>query len=89
MDIRENPLFITNHAKERMRERMGIRETFQMEERAMEAYQFGKSKFQVMKSERGYIEEKEQQYDGSVILLYHGYYYVFTENNGLKTVYRR
>ena len=43
---------------------------------------------ELMKSERGIIEEKEQVYGDSVILIYHGYCYVFTENNGLKTVYK-
>ena len=41
-----------------------------------------------MKSERGIIEDKEQEYGDSVILIYRGYCYVFTENNGLKTVYK-
>ena len=71
-----------------MRERMGIVESNKMDTLAFEAYQFGKSKLQVMKSERGIIEEKEQEYGDSVILIYRGYCYVFTENNGLKTVYK-
>ena len=87
LDIRENPLFITNHARERMRERMNIKDDDKMEEIAFEAYQFGKSKMQLMKSERENIEEREQKYDKSVILIYRGYCYVFTENNGLITVY--
>lgn len=41
-----------------------------------------------MKSEREIIEEKELEYGDSVILIYRGYCYVFTENNGLKTVYK-
>ena len=88
LDIRENPLYLTNHARERMYERMGINDSYRMEELAFEAYQFGKSKLQLMKSERGIIEEKEQEYDDSVILIYRGFCYVFTENNGLKTVYK-
>ena len=88
LDIRENPLYLTNHARERMYERMGINDSYKMEELAFEAYQFGKSKLQLMKSERGIIEEKEQQYGDSVILIYRGFCYVFTENNGLKTVYK-
>lgn len=88
LDIRINPLYLTNHARDRMRERMGINETYKMDALTFEAYQFGKSKFQLMKSERGIIEEKEQEYGDSVILIYHGYCYVFTENNGLKTVYK-
>lgn len=88
LDIRKNPLYLTNHARERMYERMGIKDSYRMEELAFEAYQFGKSKLQLMKSERGIIEEKEQEYGDSVILIYRGFCYVFTENNGLKTVYK-
>ena len=88
LNIRRNPLYLTNHARERMRERMGINEAREMDTLAFEAYQFGKSKLQLMKSERGIIEEKEQQYGDSVILIYRGFCYVFTENNGLKTVYK-
>ncbi len=88
LDIRKNPLYLTNHARERMYERVGIRESYRMDELAFEAYQFGKSKLQLMKSERGIIEDKEQEYGDSVILIYRGFCYVFTENNGLKTVYK-
>ena len=88
LDIRKNPLYLTNHARERMHERMGIKDSYIMDELAFEAYQFGKSKLQLMKSERGIIEDKEQEYGDSVILIYRGYCYVFTENNGLKTVYK-
>ena len=88
LDIHENPLYLTNHARERMYERMGINDADRMWELAFEAYQFGKSKLQLMKSERGIIEEKEMEYGDSVILIYRGYCYVFTENNGLKTVYK-
>ena len=88
LDIRKNPLYLTNHARERMYERMGINDSYRMKELTFEAYQFGKSKLQLMKSERGIIEEKEQEYGDSVILIYRGFCYVFTENNGLKTVYK-
>ncbi len=88
LDIRRNPLYLTNHARNRMKERMGIYESYKMDAIAFEAYQFGKSKLQLMKSERGIIEEKELEYGDSVILIYRGYCYVFTENNGLKTVYK-
>jgi hypothetical protein len=88
LSIRKNPLYLTNHARERMYERMNIKDSYRMYELAFEAYQFGKSKLQLMKSERGIIEDKEQEYGDSVILIYRGYCYVFTENNGLKTVYK-
>ena len=88
LNIRRNPLYLTNHARERMRERMGINDADRMWDLAFEAYQFGKSKLQLMKSERGIVEEKELEYGDSVILIYRGFCYVFTENNGLKTVYK-
>ncbi len=87
-DVRENRLYLTNHAKDRIAERMKIYDEREMYTLAFEAYQFGKSKFQLMKSERSIVEEKEQEYDNSVILIYRGYWYVFSENNGLITVYK-
>ena len=71
-----------------MRERMGIDDSQRMNELAFEAYQFGKSKMQLMKSEKAIIEEKELEKGNVVILIYRGYCYVFTENNRLKTVYK-
>ncbi len=88
LDIRKNPLYLTNHARERMRERLGIRDFSKMDDLAFEVYKFGKSKLQLMKSERGIIEDKEREYGDSVILIYHGFCYVFTEDNGLITVYK-
>ena len=40
LNIRRNPLYITNYARERMRERMGINEVYKMDALAFEAYQF-------------------------------------------------
>lgn len=88
LDIRMYPLFLTDHAIERMSERMGIKNYSEMESRAIDAYRFGKSKLQLMKSQRAIIEEKERQHEDGVILLYRGYVYVFTEDNGLITVYK-
>ena len=88
LDIRKNPLYLTKHARDRMRERMGIHDLHRMNSLAFEVYQFGKSKMQFMKSERGIIEEKEAKHDGCIILIYRNYCYVFTENNKLITVYK-
>ncbi len=88
LDVRKNPINVTNHARERMYERMNISNKNKMESLAFEAYQFGKSKFQIMKSERAYIEEKELKYGDCVILIYRGYCYVFAPDNALKTVYK-
>jgi len=59
-----------------------------MDTLAFEACQFGKSKLQLMKSERGIAEEIEQEYGNSVILFHRGFCYVFPENNGFITVYK-
>ena len=88
LDIRKNPIYLTNHARKRMYERMNVKELSKMKALARDAYQYGKSKMQLMKSEREIIEEKEHKYDNSVILIYRGYCYVFTEDNGLITVYK-
>ena len=61
LDIRTNPFYLTDHARKRMRERMGINNSCRMNILAFEAYQFGKSKLQLMKSERSLIEKKEQE----------------------------
>lgn len=89
LDIREHPLYLTNHARERMRQRMGITEDRKMDALARRAYQFGKSKLQLPKTEGAMVKEKEKKYGDSVILLYGGFWYVFTPNNGLKTVYQK
>ena len=86
LDIREHPLFLTDHARHRMIQRLGLRTTAQMEKQALLAYQYGKSKLQITKSQRAILEEKEAKHN-CVMLLYKGYYYAFTENNGLKTVF--
>ena len=86
LDIREHPLFLTDHARHRMIQRLGLRTTAQMEKQALLAYQYGKSKLQLTKSQRAILEEKEAKHN-CVMLLYKGYYYAFTENNGLKTVF--
>ena len=48
LDIRENPLYLTHHACERMYERMGISDVDRIEELAFEAYRFGKSKLKLL-----------------------------------------
>ena len=88
LNVRNHQLYITKHAQMRMKERMDIDDLNKMKSLAFDAFQFGKSKYQLMKSERAVIEEKEQEYDDCIILIYRGFCYVFTENIGLKTVYK-
>ena len=88
LDIRKYPFSLTAHARDRMVERMDIFDNDKMYKLALEAYQFGKSKLQIMKSERAFIEEKEQRYFNNVILIYKGYCYVFSKDNALITVFK-
>lgn len=78
---------LSTHAKERMRERMGLVSEQDMMKLALEAYRYGKSSRQVMRSVAAKIEEKEQTHGESVILLYRNYVYVFSLDNCLITVY--
>ena len=61
LNMRIHPLYITPHAVGRMKERLNLYEPSQMRANAFEAYQFGKSKRQLMKSERGMSEQKANQ----------------------------
>lgn len=83
------PVGVTDHARERMRERMGIVSHRKMDLLALDAYQFGKSALQVPKSAAARMREIEQRDADApkVVLLYHGYVYIFSRDNSLITVY--
>lgn len=83
------PVGVTDHARERMQERMGIVSHRKMDLLALDAYQFGKSALQVPKSAAARMREIEQRDADApkVVLLYHGYVYIFSRDNSLITVY--
>ena len=86
--ISQFPIGVTNHARQRMIERMLLRNIDDVDELAYEAYCHGKSRRQVKKSSAGLIEEIENRYDNSIVLIYHGYIYIFSKENVLITVYK-
>ena len=82
------PIELTDHARERMYERLGINSYQQMRKKTFEAYRHGKSKRQLKKTSARMVEEIEQRYDGKKVLIYENHIYIFTENNVLITVYK-
>lgn len=88
LDPRYYPVIVTDHARQRISERLLGGEKTGIVRAAQEAYCFGKSKRQIRRSSSGLVEEIESRYDGSVVLIYHGYIYVFSEDNKLITMYK-
>lgn len=82
------PIGVTNHARERMIDRMHIQNVQDVEETAFDAYRYGKSKRQIKKSSTVIIEEIESRHKNSVLLVYKGYIYIFSDDNKLITVYK-
>lgn len=82
------PIGVTNHARERMMERMHIQNVQDIEGISFDAYRYGKSKRQIKKSSSAIIEEIENRHKSSVLLVYRGYIFVFSDDNKLITVYR-
>lgn len=78
---------LSTHAKERMHERMGLVSEQDMMKLALEAYRYGKSSRQVMKTVAAKMIEKEQVHNDRVVLLYRNYVYIFSRDNCLITVY--
>ena len=83
-----SPVALTDHARERMIERMGITDFVAMKKRAVEAYKFGKSKRQIKKTSAFLVEEIEQKHEDGIVLIYKNFIYVFSRENVLITVYK-
>ncbi len=82
------PVAITNHARERIYERMPNYCCKNPDKLVFDAYCYGKSKRQVKKTSAGKMKEIEERYKNSVLLIYNGYLYVFSRDNVLITVYK-
>lgn len=82
------PVVLTNHARDRIRERMKITDERSIAKIAQEAYCYGKSKRQIKKSSAALIEEIEGKYGNSVLLIHKGYIFIFSADNKLITVYK-
>lgn len=82
------PIFVTPHAEKRFRERLDIADYRKMRMLALDAYRFGKSKRQIKKTSAYLVEEIEEKYDNSIVLIYRNVIYIFTPDNVLKTLYK-
>lgn len=78
---------LTDHARERMAERLGIYDYDEMNELAFKAYKFGKSARQVNQKTATRLRKIETKNENSVALLYDGWVYIFSKENVLITVY--
>ncbi|MBQ8793918.1 MAG: hypothetical protein IJZ63_04145 [Clostridia bacterium] len=87
LDPRSYPVALTDHARERMRERMGIKSGRRMEELVLESYSYGKSARQVRKTAAAKMYDIENRGDNGIVLLYRDYIYIFSPENVLITVY--
>lgn len=83
-----HPVIVTNHARQRMIERMQVRNIQDIERIAQDAYCYGRSKRQLKKSSAALVEEIENRYECCVLLIHRGYIYIFSEDNKLITVYK-
>lgn len=79
---------VTNHACERISERIRPICGITAEELAHNAYCFGKSSRQIKRTSAALVEEIENRYDDGIVLIYKGYIYVFSRENVLITVYK-
>lgn len=82
------PVALTNHARERMEERLGLRSHERMDILAFDAYRYGKSARQLNRISAAQVRDIEAKHDNSVVLIYRNYIYVFSRENVLITVYK-
>lgn len=80
-------VILTNHAKDRLYERLGITNEYAMGQKVRCAYRYGKSARQVDRSAASQIREIENRRGGSIVLIYKEYIYIFAPNKVLITVY--
>lgn len=82
------PIALTDHARMRIRERLGISDYQKMDAAVMDAYRFGKSKRQMKTTSAFLIDEIEQKHEKGIVLIYRNFIYIFSCENVLITVYR-
>ena len=82
------PIIITNHARERIYERIPECRNISQNKLVRDAYAYGKSASQLMKTSAMELRDIENRHENGVALVYRGYIYVFSEDNKLKTVFK-
>lgn len=82
------PVALTNHARERIYERYPNGRNVNADKLVQEAYAYGKSSFQVMKTSSIFLKDIENRYENGTALLYNGYIFIFSDENVLITMYK-
>ena len=82
------PVALTNHARERIYERYPNGRNVNADKLVQEAYVYGKSSFQVMKTSSIFLKDIENRYENGTALLYNGYIFIFSDENVLITMYK-
>jgi len=82
------PIALTDHARERMRERLGIKSEKKMEKLAHNAYKYGTSARLAGKTLSKEILRIQAKNENSVVLIYQGTVFIFSKENVLITVYK-
>ena len=88
LDPHVYPIIITNHARERIYERMPECRNISPNKLVQDAYAYGKSASQLMRTSAMELRDIENRHENGVALVYRGYIYVFSEDNKLKTVFK-
>lgn len=83
---RKYPPALTDHARQRMHERLHINSDAMMEKYLQDAYTYGKSARQLSRNAAYQVRRIEEKED-KIVLLYKNYVYIFSEENVLITVY--
>lgn len=78
---------VTDHARERFAERMEIISYAEMDDIAEEAYRHGKTKRQLGRKEAEYMIRKGKMYPDKTMILYDDFYFVFSQDNSLVTLF--
>ena len=78
---------INPHAKERFQERMAITDELEMDYVATSAYRYGKTKRQLSKNDAYYMKRKAADHPGKSLILYDDFYFVFSQDNSLVTLF--
>ena len=82
------PVALTNHSRERIYERVSSYANVNADKLVRDAYAYGKSSYQVMKTSSIILKEIESRYENGIALLYNGYIFIFSEENVLITMYK-
>ena len=80
---------LTQHAVERIGERLNIFDMRKIKELVYKAYAFGKSRKQVDTDAVAKIEKIQKNRIDIIALLYEDIFFIFSENNTLITVYKK